>query len=155
MATFYSVSGGGAAGFVVNRLNVRAAEERFDPDRYALSLNRGYDARLHWLRPDTLVVSYPREARVDSAAPRWGEPPWGSVTRPSRLSSGSWRAKILRNASGQWNRAGGSRRRANDTLKPSGARFREASRLCGWRAPRPIDIFSPGEPSRPRLNVGR
>jgi hypothetical protein len=46
-------------------------------------------------------------------------------------------------------------RKANDTLKPSGAEVKEASRLYGWRAPCEGRIFAPGEQSRPRLNVGR
>ena len=48
-----------------------------------------------------------------------------------------------------------ARLRPNDTLKPSGAVFKEAVGLYGWTASLSSEYISPGEQSRPRLNVGR
>ena len=74
VATFYSVMGGGAAGYAYGRLNLRAASEDFDADDYVLELKSGHDARLRWQGADSLLVEYPRGARVDSAALAWGAP---------------------------------------------------------------------------------
>ena len=45
--------------------------------------------------------------------------------------------------------------RPNDTLKPSGAAFREVVGLNGWTASPPSRYYEAGEQGRPRLNVGR
>jgi hypothetical protein len=44
---------------------------------------------------------------------------------------------------------------SNDTLKPTGATFKEVVGLYGWTAPGAISIVALGKQNRPRLNVGR
>ena len=68
-ATFYRIYGGGAAGFQYLHVNVRPAAAPFDEQMYVLQLKGGYDARLIWNGDSALVVHYPSDARVDSAAP--------------------------------------------------------------------------------------
>ncbi len=68
LATFYVISGGGAAGFQYEYVSVRPAHSPFQPLEYALQLKGGYDARLIWRGDTALLVEYPQDARVDSAA---------------------------------------------------------------------------------------
>lgn len=64
IATFFIRSGGGAAGYQYEYLNLREATEPFDYRNYVLALNGGYEVRIEWHGPE-VVVYYPNTARVD------------------------------------------------------------------------------------------
>ena len=66
VARYYVVSGGGAAGYVDEYVDVRPRGEPFDPyaDDPALLMTHGGGVTLTWRGPDRLVVEYPGWAGV-------------------------------------------------------------------------------------------
>lgn len=64
IASFYSVSGGGAAGWSATRIGLRQRGEQFNPDQFVLEMTQGYDTHLTWSAPNTLSIGYPDSATV-------------------------------------------------------------------------------------------
>lgn len=67
VATFYDLSGGGAAGWVQEYLAVRRATAPLDTAAHVLKMSHGYDLRLTWASDRRLTVGRPASARVDTA----------------------------------------------------------------------------------------
>ena len=61
-ATFYTISGGGAAGYVLTRLNLRPSKQVFKPTKesndFVFELRHGDDIDLQWQRNNRLKVVY-------------------------------------------------------------------------------------------------
>jgi hypothetical protein len=64
IASFFSVSGGGAAGWSTTRIGLRRKGEQFNPDQFVLEMTQGYDAHLTWSEPNTLSIGYPDSATI-------------------------------------------------------------------------------------------
>ena len=68
VATFYTISGGGAAGYVLTRLNVRPNHQKFKPTKesndFVFELRHGEDFNLQWQGNNSLKVVY--EAGADT-----------------------------------------------------------------------------------------
>ncbi|MGH7259119.1 MAG: hypothetical protein ACREI9_00370 [Nitrospiraceae bacterium] len=71
LASFYIYSGGGAAGYQLERVNIRESGNPFEPQSYVLELKDGYDIHLFWQAPLRLLVEYPSDARLDQAIPQY------------------------------------------------------------------------------------
>lgn len=68
VATFFRISGGGAAGFQDEYVSIRSANADFDPERaVVLHLGYGYQVRLTWEGNSLLRVEYPASASLRSA----------------------------------------------------------------------------------------
>lgn len=67
-ATFYTISGGGAAGYVLTRLNLRPNHQKFKPTKesndFVFELRHGEDLDLQWQGNNRLKVVY--EAGADT-----------------------------------------------------------------------------------------
>lgn len=71
VASFYIVSGGGAAGFVWATVKLRLKQEPLkDDDDYIFDMAHAYDIDLKWKSNQQLVVTYPGEAEVYRKKPR-------------------------------------------------------------------------------------
>ncbi len=65
VASFYTISGGGAAGYVVIRLKIRPANQVFKSDEnYIFEMRHGDDIDLEWRDDDYLIVTYPMDADI-------------------------------------------------------------------------------------------
>ena len=68
VATFYTISGGGAAGYVLTRLNLRPQNRKFsatkESDDFVFELRHGLDPSLQWQGNNRLKVVY--EAGADT-----------------------------------------------------------------------------------------
>ena len=67
LATFFGLSGGGAAGWAYSRVSVRSAQQPFDRESHILEMRHGYEVCLIWESDTKLVVEYPSEAVVMSS----------------------------------------------------------------------------------------
>jgi len=67
VATFYDLSGGGAAGWVQEFVAVHAAAAALDTAAHVFKLSHGYHVRLTWESGRRLTVGYPASGRVDTA----------------------------------------------------------------------------------------
>jgi hypothetical protein len=72
IASFYSSSGGGAAGWALLRIGVRPAGVALDPESYVFQMRHGYDAQLEWSSDTDLVIRYPDSAELDVKTPTAG-----------------------------------------------------------------------------------
>lgn len=65
VATFYTISGGGAAGYVVERLKIMPRSQVFKADEdYVFEMRHAYKLDLEWRDDDFLIVTYPTDADV-------------------------------------------------------------------------------------------
>lgn len=72
VATSYTVSGGGAAGFVYKCVNVRAATEPFAPTAgVVFQMSANSELAVRWEAEGTLIVEHPKDATVYTAEPEW------------------------------------------------------------------------------------
>ena len=66
VATFYELSGGGAAGWVLLRVNLRAAETPFSEDEnIVFEIRHGYQVNLSWKNDKYLKIEYPETGEID------------------------------------------------------------------------------------------
>lgn len=65
IATFYAMSGGGAAGWQYQYVNVRRTGATFRDAPWLAQLKNARDLRLSWLDASHLRVEYPDDARLD------------------------------------------------------------------------------------------
>lgn len=73
VASFYTISGGGAAGYVVNRLKIRPANQAFKADEnYVFDMRHGDDIHLEWRDDDYLILTYPAQADIYRTQNKWG-----------------------------------------------------------------------------------
>jgi len=64
-ATFYVISGGGAAGWVVMRVNLRSKGETFRPNKGDIfEMRHAYELDLKWQDDRHLTVEYPNVAQI-------------------------------------------------------------------------------------------
>jgi hypothetical protein len=68
IATFYTESGGGAAGWIAGRVNLRRKDEPFSPKKFVFQMSHGYQARIDWSKANTLSIGYPFGADVSREA---------------------------------------------------------------------------------------
>ncbi len=78
IASFYTQSGGGAAGWVYDYVSVRSADAPLDIDAPVMAMVRGQNTRLTWVDRRTLQVEHPSGATVLSSRPEIVTP-FGSV----------------------------------------------------------------------------
>ena len=72
IATSYTVSGGGAAGFVYKCVNVRAATEPFAPTAgVVFQMSGNSELAVRWEADGTLIVEHPTDATVLTSDPDW------------------------------------------------------------------------------------
>lgn len=69
LASFYRIYGGGAAGWQLLRVSIRANTQPFDADSFVFQMTHGYDVRMQWQGEHHLRLQFPSEARVDSVVP--------------------------------------------------------------------------------------
>jgi hypothetical protein len=69
IATFYTISGGGAAGSVYDSASVRATDQPLDVNGPALTMSRGRGARLSWVDDRHLRIEFPSGADVHRQEP--------------------------------------------------------------------------------------
>ncbi len=67
VATFFVNSGGGAAGWQVEKVNVRRTDEVIDFEEFSFSMSHGYDLAIKWNDDLSLSVYYPHGADIDLA----------------------------------------------------------------------------------------
>jgi hypothetical protein len=73
VATVYVVSGGGAAGYVYNVVNLRKQGERFDPRKGVIfSATRARDVGLSWEDNEHLTVRYSKAEGIYAQDKKWG-----------------------------------------------------------------------------------
>jgi len=84
LASFYSMSGGGAAGWVALRVNLRRTGDAFYTSDYVFEMNHGYQCELNWKGNAQLLVTYPAEAGVRKQDSQWNEVTISYETKPSR-----------------------------------------------------------------------
>jgi hypothetical protein len=72
VASFYSLSSGGAAGWAVLRISVRPGNHALDRDGHIFQMRHGYDAQVEWFSETDLVIRYPDTAEVDLTEPSAG-----------------------------------------------------------------------------------
>lgn len=65
VVSFFGTGGGGAAGWSNQHVGVALASDPFDPDRRVLTMRRGYEVCLRWVRDDALLVQYPDGATIE------------------------------------------------------------------------------------------
>lgn len=65
IATFYIISGGGAAGYVIIRLKIRPRSQTFkEDDNYVFEMRHGDDLGLKWQGNNHLIVTFEAGADV-------------------------------------------------------------------------------------------
>ena len=64
VAVFYTIGGGGAAGYLDEFVSVYAATDSLRPRDSVFGMNHGYEACLHWLEPSHLQIIYPEGVTV-------------------------------------------------------------------------------------------
>lgn len=73
VATFYNVSGGGAAGYVYMLVNLRRRSEPFDPkEGIIVQMTRSYEVNLKWDDNEHLTVGHSKEATMYLQVKEWG-----------------------------------------------------------------------------------
>jgi hypothetical protein len=73
IASFYTMSGGGAAGWMYQYINVRPAGRALRDAQWRAKLKNARDLRLTWLDASRLRVEYPDSARLDDKRTSYGE----------------------------------------------------------------------------------
>ena len=66
VATYFALFGGGAAGWVIERIAIHPNGEVLDPDRFVFAMRHGVDVRLHWKAPDVLLIEYPDKTDIET-----------------------------------------------------------------------------------------
>ena len=84
LASFYSMSGGGAAGWVVLRVNLRRTNDVFYTSDYVFEMNHGYQCELTWKGNAHLIVTYPAEANLKKQGYKWNEVTISYEMKPSK-----------------------------------------------------------------------
>lgn len=84
VAAFYSISGGGAAGWVSMRVNLRKPADAFKINEYVFEMTRGYEGELSWKSASHLVVTYPAEAIVKQQEEKWKDLTISYERKPSK-----------------------------------------------------------------------
>ncbi len=73
IATFYNVSGGGAAGYVYMFVNLRRNSEPFDPKKgIIVQMTRCYEIHMKWDDNEHLTVSRSKNATTYLQLSEWG-----------------------------------------------------------------------------------
>ena len=78
------MSGGGAAGWLFLRVNLRRTEDAFYTSDYVFEMNHGYQCELNWNGNAHLIGTYPAEAKVQKQEYMWNEVTISYVMKPSR-----------------------------------------------------------------------
>lgn len=74
VATVYVVSGGGAAGYVYDVINLRKQADRFDPKKgVVFSGTRVRDISLTWDDNEHVTVKYSKAEGIYARAKEWGD----------------------------------------------------------------------------------
>ena len=74
IASFYVIAGGGAAGYVLLRVNVRKGTEPFKPYKGDIfEMRHAYEAGLTWPDDQHLVIVYPNVADIYKKEPKAGD----------------------------------------------------------------------------------
>jgi hypothetical protein len=72
VADWYDLSGGGGAGWVVDRVRLRPSTEQFQADRdYIFSARSADTVNMRWISNNELEVSYDKRGTVTTSQPRW------------------------------------------------------------------------------------
>lgn len=73
VATIYTVSGGGAAGYVYKVVNLRKKAERFDPKKGIIfSITGAGEVALSWGDNEHLTIKHSKAGNVYAQAKEWG-----------------------------------------------------------------------------------
>ena len=73
VATVYTVSGGGAAGYVYKVVNLRKQAESFDPKKGIIfSASGTREVSLQWEDNESLVVKHSKAGNIYTQAKQWG-----------------------------------------------------------------------------------
>jgi hypothetical protein len=72
IADWYELSGGGAAGWVVDRVRLRPSTEPFQADRDDIfSAHSAYPVNMRWISNNELEVAYDKRGTLTTSQPRW------------------------------------------------------------------------------------